>query len=230
MQAKDVMTTPVVTVTPDTPVAEVARTLLERRISGVPVVDAGGRLVGIVTEGDLLRRPELGTERHRGWWLRLFGDQLKAAEVYAKSHGTRAEEVMTRNVVSVAEDTSLGDIAQLLESHRIKRVPVLREGQLVGIVSRANLLHALAAGSAKAAPVRVDDRTLRAEIVRRLDRAEWVTHGPMNVIVTEGVVELWGFVESEAEQNALRVAVENVPGVVAVKTHFGTVKPWVWGA
>jgi CBS domain-containing protein len=230
MLARDVMTPKVVTVSPDTRVAEIARILLDRRISGVPVVDADGRLVGIVTEGDLLRRPELGTERSRGWWLRLFGDQRAEAEAYAKSHGTRAEEIMTRNVVTVTEDTSVAEIARLLETHRIKRVPVLRDGRLVGIVSRANLLHALAAGAAMPpAPTRVDDRSIRDEVMRRLDRAEWMTHGPLNVIVTDGVVQVWGFVESEAERTAIRVAVENVPGVVGVDLHLGTVRPWVWG-
>jgi CBS domain-containing protein len=230
MQAKDVMTTKVVTVAPDTRVEQIAALLLERRISGVPVVDADGRLVGIVTEGDLMRRPEIGTERHRGWWLRLFGDERDRAAEYARAHGSRAERVMTRNVVTVTEETPLGEIARLLEEHRIKRVPVVRDGMLVGIVSRANLLHALAARPAPTPPERwMDDRALRDEVVRALDDASLATHGPLNVIVTNGVVELWGLVESDEERRALRVVAENVRGVVAVKDNLGRIRPWLSG-
>jgi CBS domain-containing protein len=230
MQARDVMTTKVVTVRPDTRVEQIAALLLERRISGVPVVDAGGRLVGIVTEGDLMRRPEMGTERHRGWWLRLFGDERERVAEYARSHGTRAEQVMTRNVVTVTEETSLGEIARLLEEHRIKRVPVVRDGKLVGIVSRANLLHGLAARPAPTPPERwMDDRSVRDEVVRVLDREGLTSHGPLNVTVTNGVVELWGLVESEEERLAIRVATESVPGVVAVKDNLGRIRPWLSG-
>jgi CBS domain-containing protein len=230
MQARDVMTTNVVTVRPDTRVEEIARLLLDRRISGVPVVDADGRLVGIVTEGDLMRRPEIGTERHRGWWLRLFGDERERAAEYARAHGSRADEVMTRNVVTVTEETPVGEIARLLEKHRIKRVPVVRDGKPVGIVSRANLLHSLAARPAPAPPERwMDDRSIRDEVARVLSHEGWAQHGPLNVIVTNGVVELWGFVESQEERLAIRVAAENVPGVVAVRDNLGSVPPWLWG-
>jgi CBS domain-containing protein len=231
MQARDVMTTSVVSVGPDTRVEEIARLLLERRISGVPVVDAGGRILGIVTEGDLMRRPEIGTERRRSWWLRFFADPRDRAEEYAKAHGSRAENVMTRNVVTVTEETSLAEIAHLLERHHIKRVPVVRDGLLVGIVSRANLLQGLAAGRQAVVPARSrDDQAIRAEVIRTLDRESWLTHSPLNVIVTDGVVELWGFVESDEERRAIRVAVESVPGVVGVKEHLGSVQPWVWDA
>jgi CBS domain-containing protein len=229
MQAKDVMTTKIVTVRPDARVDHIAALLLERRISGVPVVDAEGRIVGIVTEGDLMRRPEMGTERHRGWWLRLFGDERERAAEYARAHGSRAEQVMTRNVITVTEETPLGEIARLLEEHRIKRVPVVRDGKLVGIVSRANLLHGLAALPAPAPPERlVDDRAIRDEVVRALDREGW-THGPLNVTVTNGVVELWGLVESEEQRLAIVVADENVPGVVAVRDNRGRIRPWLAG-
>jgi CBS-domain-containing membrane protein len=231
MQARDVMTTKVVTVRPDTRVEQIAALLLERRISGVPVIDADGRLVGIVTEGDLMRRPEMGTERHRGWWLQLFGDERERAAEYARAHGSRAEQVMTRNVVTVTEETSLGEIARLLEERRIKRVPVVRDGKVVGIVSRANLLHGLAARAAPTPPERwMDDRSIRDEVARVLDREGLTTHGPLNVIVTDGVVELWGLVESEEERLAIRVAAENVPGVVALRDNLGRLRPWLSGA
>jgi CBS domain-containing protein len=230
MQARDIMTTKVVTVAPDTRVEEIARLLLERRISGVPVVDADGRLVGIVTEGDLMRRPDIGTERHRGWWLRLFGDERERAAEYARAHGSRADEVMTRNVVTVDEDTPVGEIARLLEAHRIKRVPVVRGGQLVGIVSRANLLHSLAARPIPPPPeARLDDRAIRDAVARVLEREDLTSHGPLNVTVTNGVAELWGLVESEEERLAIRVAVENVPGVTAVRDNLGRVRPWLSG-
>jgi CBS domain-containing protein len=230
MQAKDVMTTRVVTVQPDARVEHIAALLLERRISGVPVVDADGRVVGIVTEGDLMRRPDLGTERHQGWWLRMFGDERERAAEYARAHGSRADQVMTRNVVTVTEDTSLDAIARLLEEHRIKRVPVVRNGKLVGIVSRANLLHALASRPAPPPPERwTDDRTLRDKVAAVLDRESLASHGPLNVIVTSGVVELWGLVESEEERRAIRVAVENVPGVRGVKDNLGRIRPWLSG-
>jgi CBS domain-containing protein len=229
VHARDVMTAKVVTVTPDTPVEQIARILLEHRISGVPVVDPNGQIVGIVTEGDLMRRPELETERRRPWWLGMVADERTRAEEYTKSHGSRAEHVMTRNVVTVTEDTTVGEIAHLLERHRIKRVPVVRDGKLVGLVSRANLIQGLAAPREAAPAPAMDDRTIRERITRTLDREAWVTHSPLNVIVTNGVVQLWGFVESLEERNAIRVAASNVPGVVGVEDHLGTVQPWLWG-
>jgi CBS domain-containing protein len=229
MHARDVMTAKVITVTPETPVAEVARTLLAHRISGVPVVDPQGRILGIVTEGDLMRRPDLETERRRPWWLGMFADERARAEEYTKSHGSRAEHVMTRNVVTVTEDTTVTEIAQLLERHRVKRVPVVRDGKLVGLVSRANLIQGLAAAREAPPAPATDDRGIRDQITRTLDHETWVTHSPLNVIVTNGVVQLWGFVESVEERNAIRVAVSNVPGVVAVEDHLGTVQPWLWG-
>jgi CBS domain-containing protein len=231
MQARDVMTTQVVTVRPETSVEQIAALLLERRISGVPVVDAGGRLLGIVTEGDLMRRPEIGTERHRGWWLRFFGDERARTVEYARAHGSRAEQVMTRNVVTVGEDTSLADIARLLEEHHIKRVPVVRDGRVVGIVSRANLLHGLATHVDATPPAKpIDDRSLRDAVLRAFERDDLTLHGRLNVIVKNGVVELWGLVESEEARRAIRIAAENVPGVTGVRDNLGSIPPWLWGS
>ncbi len=231
MQARDVMTTKVITVSPRTPVDEIAKTLLERRISAVPVVDGNDTVVGIVSEGDLMRRPEIETERHRAWWLGLVADRGESAEQYIKTHGTHAEDVMTRDVVSVGEDTTLGEIAQVLEERRIKRVPVVRDGKVIGIVSRANLLHGLAAGKqGTAASASTDDRTIRDAVTAELEGKGWVTHGSLNVVVSDGVVELWGWVESDQERKAIRIAAESVEGVRAVEDHLGSVAPWVWGA
>lgn len=229
MQAKDVMTANVITVRPDTTVEEIARLLLERHISAVPVVDAQGAVLGVVSEGDLLRRPELASERRQPWWLRLVGNAAERAEEYLKTHGLHAEDVMTHPVVTVTEETPLGRIAELLEKRRIKRVPVVRDGRLVGIVSRANLLHALAARKDEPAEPSTDDRALREAVTGELEQLDWATHGALNVIVTGGVVELWGWVESAEERKALIAAAEGVPGVRAVEDHLGSVPPWARG-
>ena len=210
MQAKDVMTSPVVTVAPDTSVTDVARLLLERHISAAPVVDGSGALLGIVSEGDLMRRPEAGTERRPSWWLTLLSEPQDEARDYLKSHGLHARDVMTRHVLTVEEDVSLQDIATLLEKHRIKRVPVVRAGKVVGIVSRANLLQALVAQSRPAAP-QADDRALREAVMEAL-KATGARTLYVNVVVSEGVVHLWGMAHSMEEKNAMCVAAEAVTG------------------
>ena len=224
MQAMDIMTSPVITVATDTPVREVARLLLERRISAVPVVDGSGKIVGIVSEGDLMRRVEAGTERRRSWWLSLFADAAREAHDFRKAHGMKASDVMTSGVVTVAEDAALGDIVDILEGRKFKRVPVARDGKPVGIVSRANLLNALAVRreTMSAIPPR-SDRTLRTEILARLAREPWARIYATNVIVESGTVHLWGVVESEEERKALRVAVEEVPGVRTVMEHLAVI-------
>ena len=231
MRASDIMTTKVITVSPDRKVDEIARVLLEKGISAVPVVDDNGSVIGIVSEGDLWRRQENETERHRSSWLGIFTSSEDDAREYAKTHGMTAAQVMTENVVSVSEDTQVGDIAQILEKRRIKRVPVVKDGKVVGIVSRANLLHGLAASksSGPAAPS-VDDREIRKAILDKLENENWISHGSLNVVVTGGAVELWGWVNSEDERKALMIAVETVDGVKSVEDHLGMVAPWVQGA
>ena len=229
MQAKDIMTTNVVTVAPDARVAEIAALLLERRISGVPVVDADGRILGIVSEGDLMRRAEGETERRHSWWLDLMASSEESAAAYVKTHGMHAEDVMTRSPITVGEEMPVRDVAEILEKRHIKRVPVVRDGKIVGIVSRANLLQGLAAGANKGAVPSADDRSIRARITEILNQEKWVSHGTLNVIVTDGVVELWGWVDSETERKAFRVAVESVPGVRALRDHLGSVPPYVRG-
>ena len=231
MQAKDVMTANVISVSPDTTVEEIAELLLSKHISGVPVVDARGKLVGIVSEGDLMRRSDQETERPRSWWLTfLSGSQREEARDFVKSHGRCAEDVMTREVESVTETTPIAEIAALLEKHRIKRVPVLRDGTLVGIVSRANLLQGLAAHKGKLpSAVDADDATVRKAVLARLDQESWVTHHSLNVTVSNGKVELWGWVESEDEKRAITLAVESVPGVKKLEAHLGRIKPYYSG-
>ncbi len=215
MLAKDVMTSPVLTVSPDTSVMEVAKLLLERHISAAPVVDEAGHLVGVVSEGDLMRRQESGTERHHSWWLTLISDPQDEARDYLKSHGLHARDVMSKHVVSVDEDTPLDEIADILERHRIKRVPVVAGGKVVGIVSRANLLQAFVAQSRTAKPIG-DDRQLREAVLEAL-RGTGARTLYVNVVVNDGVVHLWGVAYTEDEKGAMCAAAENVPGAREVR-------------
>lgn len=228
MQAKDIMTTHVITVAPETPVRDIAGLLVSHRISGVPVVDVEERVIGIVSEGDLMRRAETETESRRSWWLEaLVSPEEKAAE-YVKTHGMKAGDVMTRDVVTVAEETPLRDIAELLEKRRVKRVPVVRDGRLVGIVSRANLLHGLACKTTvERAPGSTDDRAIRDSVMRTLSEEAGIRTGRVNVIVEDGVVQLWGLVESGTEKKAAILAAENTPGVKSVENKLGQVPAWV---
>lgn len=228
MQASDIMTTTVVSAPPEMAVQDLARLLLEKGISAVPVIGDGGELIGMVSEGDLIRRVETGTDKPAASWLDLFASMSTVQERFIKSHGQRAEDVMTKEPVSVAPDASLTEIAGLLESRRIKRVPVVEDGSVVGIVSRANLLHALAVAS-PSGPVSQDDRSLRAEILKRMAEAGGGDGSYVNVIVTDGVAQLMGAVFSDRNAHALVTAVESVPGVKKVENKLGRLPAWVYG-
>jgi CBS domain-containing protein len=224
MRAKDVMTTNVITVGPDASVQQVATLLSERGISGVPVVDAEGKVIGIVSEGDLLHRAETGTERRvekrRAWWLDGIAAERDLAREYVKSHGRLVGEIMTREVISVDEDTDLAEVADLLETNKIKRVPVVRDGKPVGIISRANLVRALAA-TAPAATADSDDRTIRAALLGELQHTDWARTWASDIIVRDRIVHLWiADDEPEERRQALRVAAENTPGVKGVEEHI----------
>ncbi len=221
MKAKDIMTTTVATVTPQTPVNEIAQLLNERRISATPVVDEHGNLLGKVSEGDLVQRPETGGERHTSWWLSLVSGPTDAAAKYVKAHGSIAQDVMTRPVVSTHEQASLAEIAQLLEKNRIKRVPVLKDKKLVGIVSRADLLHGVI-GLESSPQANNDDQAIRNLIDLELKKAG-VQPEFINVVVAGGVVNLWGMVHHEMEKTAARVAAEQVPGVSQVSNHISII-------
>lgn len=226
MQAKDVMTTKVASVSVDTGVSEIAKLMLDRRISAVPVVDRHDHAVGIVSEGDLMRRPESETERHHSWWLTMVAMPEERAADYVKTHGLRAEDVMSQPVISVEEETPVGEIAQLLEERNIKRVPVISDGKIVGIVSRADLLRGLASGGQSTADVSADDQSVRERILAELERQEWFKNSGASVIVTDGVANLWGIIYSEEERNALRVAAERTPGVRATEDHLIEIPHW----
>lgn len=215
MKARDVMTTNVITVEPNTDVRDIARRLVENRISAVPVVDRDGRIVGIVSEGDLMRRAESETERQPSWWLSLLLLPEQKAINYVKTHGRRAGDVMTRRVISVGDDASLEHIAEILERHRIKRVPVVHGDKLVGIVSRSNLLHGLVARQT-GTPASVDDLAIRAAVEKTLSDIG-VDCRFLNIVVSGGVVHMWGSVVTPEEKEAVRVAAENAPGVTGVR-------------
>lgn len=219
MNAGDVMTRDVLTVGPDTPVPAIVRLLLGRGISGVPVVDAERRVVGLVSEGDLLRRAEMGTQKRRGAWMAFFTGTATLAGDYVRSHGAVASDVMTREVVCVQADTPLADIADLMEDKHIKRVPVLADGKLVGIVSRANLLRAFASRTDAQAAANTDDAAIRETLLAELAQQPWSRRAENSVVVTEGVVHLWGLVSTPEESRALQLAATNMPGVKAVQNH-----------
>ena len=221
MNAADVMVTKVITVGPDTSVATIAETLLANRISAVPVVDEkNGTLLGIVSEGDLIHRVETGTEQHRAWWLEIFAGKEALAREFVKSHARKAADVMTRPVVTVNPDTPLGELASLLDKHRIKRVPVVKDGKIVGIVSRANLIQALVTlGTGIKPSASASDSALRASLLGQLQSKPWWTNN-INIVVKDGVVELWGFVDSPAARDAIRVAAEVTPGVRQVSNNL----------
>jgi len=220
MNAADVMVSKVITVRPDTSVVTVAETLLANRISAVPVVDDSSVLLGIVSEGDLIHRVEAGTERHRAWWLEFFIGKETLAREFVKAHSRKAADVMTRPVITVKPDTPLGELASLLEKHRIKRVPVVKDGKIVGIVSRANLVQALVTlGTGIKSSALADDSTLRDNLLGQLRSKAWWTNS-ISLIVKDGNVELWGFVGSQDAKDAIRVAVEVTPGVHQVSNNL----------
>jgi CBS domain-containing protein len=218
MKARDVMTSPVITVQPFVSVKDVARVMLQKHISAVPVVDEQGKLVGIVSEGDLMRRPEAGTDRHPRRWLVLFSEQQLATE-YVKAHATKVADIMTRYVVTATPDTPVNEIATLLEKNAIKRLPIVHNGQVVGVVSRANLIQALAA-EPKSLEIPVSDSTIRDKLLAHLKTQPWAHTALLNVTVRDGVVDLWGIASSEEERRAIRVAAENTAGVRAVNDNL----------
>ena len=218
LTAADVMTTEVVSVEPDTPVRDIAELLYTRRISGVPVVE-NGQVIGIVSEGDLIGHVAAIGEPRRSWWLSLFADESLSARDYAKTHGRTARDVMTASVVSVGETATLAEIARLVERHRIKRVPVLRDGKLVGNISRGNLLQGLATLKPEP-PKSVDDATIREQLVAELKSQPWAHLYADDIVVENGVVHLHGTVRAEDERRALRIAAEGISGVQRVEDHL----------
>jgi CBS domain-containing protein len=225
MKAADVRTGDVISVAGDTSVCDVARLLLDKKISAVPVVDGKGRLLGIVSEGDLLRRVETNTERTRSRWLELVTTSRDLAAEYVKSHARRASDIMTTNVITASETTSLGDIVDMLEAHKIKRVPIVRDNIVIGIVSRANLLKALVAMADGDVAAELDDQAILQKLSAELHDRKWAKSTGIEIQVRNGVVHLSGTVMTDSARNALRIAAEGVPGVRAVEDHMVHAEP-----
>ena len=220
MKARDVMVSPVIAVGDNDTVRDVAKLLIAKRISAVPVVNGAGKLVGIVTEADLMRRVEAGTEHCYSWWLSFFlGDRAIAAD-YVKSHAVKVTDIMTRDVKTADPETPLHEVADLFEEHHIKSAPIVsKAGDLIGIVSRANIIQAVASARPKL-EISLLDATIRERLMDQLKQQRWTHVHKLNVTVTDGVVDLWGFVQSESERQAISVTAEAIPGVAAINDHL----------
>jgi len=226
MKVKDVMTTKVISVEPNATVLKAARLMLQNRISGLPVLTKGGELVGIVTEGDFLRRSELDTRKRRSLWHDILVGPGRLAEEYVKAHGRQVHDLMTHDPCTVTEDTPLEDVVALMEKRGVKRFPVVKDGRVVGIVSRSNLLRGLAAIGPVPVSSETSDETIKAHLSRELDQERWAALGTVEVIVRNGVVHLWGAITDERERQALIVAAENTPGAISVRDHLSWFEPY----
>ena len=224
MQASDVMTKNVVSISPDATLSDMIQLMLDRRISGLPVVDKGGKLVGVITEGDCLRRVETGTEVKRSFWQDFLTGSETLANEYIRSHGRKISEVMSRDPIFISPETDINEIIHILEKNQIKRVPVVKDGAVVGILSRANLLQALAGiiGNTK---VDQSDADIRSGVATALSTLPWAANEFLNVTVHDGVVDLWGCYTAYRQDEAAIVAAENVAGVKGVRSHLSWIDP-----
>jgi len=231
MQAKDIMTRDVATVAPNASVREAATLMTDRRLSGLPVVTADGRAIGILTASDLLYRVETGAERRPSWFASFFARPDELARQYAKDHGRKVHEVMARHIISVLEDASVSEVADVLDRNGLKRVPVIRDGALVGIISRGDLVRALSRTRLSETPPRSDDATLQHAILQQIGRQSWLNSGFVNITVKDGTVDIWGTVETAEQHRALLVLVNEVAGTAAVDDHvkvdLATLPGWV---
>ncbi len=219
MRAHQIMTGPVITIAPDATVLDAARTMLQHHVSGLPVVDAAGKLVGVVSEGDFIRRSEIGTQRKRGRWLKFLLGTSATATDYVRENGRRVSEVMTGDPITIAEDTTLEEIVKTMETNHVKRLPVIKDGKLVGIVSRANLLQAVAGLARDVPDPTADDDHIRRRIIAAIEKNDWSPFG-LNVIVRDGIVHLSGVITDEGSRQASVVAAQNVSGVRKVHDHL----------
>jgi CBS domain-containing protein len=224
MRAHQIMTKSVISVTPDATILEAANVMLRWHVSGLPVIDAAGRLVGIVSEGDFLRRSEIGTQRKRGRWLKFLLGAGKAATDFVHENGRKITEVMTRDPLTITEDTPLEAIVALMEKNSVKRLPVTRGDRVVGIVSRANLLQAVASLAREIPDPTADDDHIRNRIIDALGRNDWCPQG-LSVIVRDGIVHLNGIITDERSRQAAIVGAENVAGVKKVHDHLCWIDP-----
>lgn len=224
MRAHQIMTRPVVTISPDASILDAANLMLQRHVSGLPVVDAAGKLVGVVSEGDFIRRSEIGTQRRRSRFLKLILGPGRAASDFVQEHGCKVSEIMTAEPVTVTEDTPLPTIVALMEKNKLKRLPVMRDGRVVGIVSRANLLQAVASLARQVPDPTADDDHIRERIIDALGKNDWCPQG-LKIVVRDGVVDLGGIIIDERARQAAIVCAENVSGVKKVHDHLCWVDP-----
>lgn len=222
MRANEIMITDVVTAGPETKVKEIAELFVRHRISCVPVISDDRIVVGLVTASDLIHRQETKSGRRRKWWLDMFLDTDTRAREFVKEHGLKARDVMSPAVISVNENAELAEVADILESHRIRRVPVLRDGKLAGLISRADLVRALAKAPVLAAPSSADNATLQKAVYDAVNKERWLNSIYMSFTVDDGIVEIRGYADSDAQKKALRVLIEEVPGVKGVKDELVT--------
>ena len=220
MKASYIMTPRVITIPATASVGDAARLMLQHHISGLPVVDDAGDLIGLVTESDLLHRSEAGTERRRSRWLQFLLEPGQLAQEYVRSHSRKIADVMTRDVVTVVGDTPVDQVVRLLEGRRIKRVPVVHGRKVIGIISRANLLHVLASLPVQPPADVAADGAIRERVLAAFAGQPWMPLLPVNVIVAGGIVHLWGLITDERQRSAMRVAAENVSGARAVHDHL----------
>ena len=228
MLVSDIMTGKVISVKPDDTVEHAANLMLRHGISGLFVVDDQDVLVGVITEGDLLRREEIGTQRHRPWWLRVLVSPGRQALDFTHSHGRKVSDVMTRDVITVPKDGVMEDVVETMEKQRIKRVAVVDNGHMVGVVARSDLLRALLSHvrAEKPSSVQADDRAIRAAILAQYESHSWAPMTTLNVTVAGGVVDVWGTITNMDERRAICVVAENVPGVKLVHDHLVFVEPY----
>lgn len=222
MRAKDIMSSEIVCIDIKDTVFDAAELLLGARISAAPVIDDKGAIVGIVSEADLIRRAEIGTAGKKSWLGRLLDSEASSAQAFVTAQTRRVADVMTKDVVTADEDTSLRELVDLMERHNIKRIPIVRNEAVVGIVSRADLLRALLSREADSPIVQPTDKALRENVVDAVEKRPWTSRWPVNVYAHDGVVHLWGFVEGKEVRDAYRVAAETVPGVKRVRNHLRT--------
>lgn len=220
MRAAQVMTTDILSIAFDATIFDAAEILVGTGVSALPVVDGRGCMIGILSEADLIRRCEIGTEPRKSWFHRLLADDAAAAKEYVAMHSRRVTDVMSKPVVTVQEGDTLGRIADVMVEHKVKRVPVLSGDRVVGIVSRSNLLKALLSRDPQGGKSAVSDEEIRRNVETVLAKQPWTSPWPTNILVNAGVVHLWGFVQSDASAEAYRVAAENVPGVTKVRNHL----------
>lgn len=222
MLAHQIMSRQVITVGVDTAIADAIKIMLSHHVSGLPVVDTAGKLVGIISEGDFIRRAEIGTERQRGRWLTFLTGADRVAFDFARAHGRRIGQIMTTDPITIREDTALPEIVKIMEKHCIKRLPVMREHKIVGMVTRADFLPAIANLARNIEGVSQDDDRIRNAVLVAMARAPWRPCA-LNVGVHEGIVSLKGNVRSEHGRQAAMIAAENVPGVKRVEDRLAKV-------